>query len=186
MRPGYLLIVFLFFSCSTIVPPKMFITGEKTVIESQVVGDYKEIEKDAWAISSVPTHVQKERSKRSSAVGDAELFKAMKIREYNADVIMYYKNERVIGEAKNGLLEYRRSRTIEEESDIKRIVMTIIEDENRARMTIFKRTLILGGKPSPTPYDIQVFGEKFAEEQRDAAQAGDWIQNNSGSWFKKR
>jgi len=186
MRSGYLIIVLFILSCSTIVPPKMYITGEKTVIESQVVGDYKEIEKDAWAISSVPTHVQKERSKRSTAVGDAELFKAMKIREYHADVIRDYKNEGVIGEAKNGLLEYRHSRTIEEDSDVKRIIMTIIEDENKARTTIFRRTLVLGGKPSPTPYDVQIFGEKFAEEQRDAALAGDWIQNNSGSWFKKR
>ncbi|MDA3899987.1 MAG: DUF1318 domain-containing protein [Spirochaetes bacterium] len=186
MRSGYLIIIILLASCSTIVPPKMYITGEKTLTESQVVGDYKEIEKDAWAISSVETHVQREASKNRSAIGDEEIFKAMKIREYHADVIREYKSEGVIGEANNGLVAYRPVEEYETDTDLRRIVRLVVEEENSARTTIFRRTLVLGGKASPTPFDIRTFGEKFAEEQRDAALEGDWIQNTSGNWFTKR
>ena len=57
-------------SCISIVPPPVNLTGEKTSVERQIVGDYEEIEKDAWAISSVKTSVSDTRQEGSYAVSD--------------------------------------------------------------------------------------------------------------------
>ena len=42
-------------SCITVTPPKVNMTTEKTAIERQIIGEYRELEKDAWAISSART-----------------------------------------------------------------------------------------------------------------------------------
>lgn len=182
----YLILLLIFSSCISLKPPKMHLTGKQTVIESQVVGDYQEIESDAWAISSEKTNVQKESAGSSSGVGDEEMFEAMKIREYHADKVREYKNEGAIGESNVGYLEYRSLEKYESDKDQKKILAILIKEENKARKTIFYRTIVLSGKSNPTPYDIETFGKKFAEEQIDLAFENDWIQNTSGSWFKKK
>ena len=68
-------------SCITVVPPTINLTGEKTVIERQIVGDYRELEKDAWSISSVKTTTGKSAS-QGQISGDPEIVKAVKIRDY--------------------------------------------------------------------------------------------------------
>ncbi|MFW5807467.1 MAG: DUF1318 domain-containing protein [Spirochaetota bacterium] len=173
-------------SCMSFKPPKMHLTGKPTVLENQVVGDYKEIEDNAWAISSVQTNVQGESARTERIVGDEELFEAMKIRELHADKVREYKNEGAIGENNHGLLAYRPVQKYQEDSELKKILTLLIEEENRARLKIFTRSLVLGGTSSPTPYQIEQYGEKFAEEQREAAQENDWLQNQSGNWFQKQ
>ncbi len=167
-------------------PPKMHLTGKPTVLENQVVGDYNEIEDNAWAISSVQTNVQGESSTTDTIIGDEALFEAMKIREFHTDKIREYKNEGALGETNRGLIAYRPLAKYEEDEDLKRLLTLLIEEENKARSTIFKRSLILGGKPNPTPFDIRTYGEKFAEGQQESAVENDWLQNSSGSWFQKQ
>ena len=88
-----------------ISPPAVRLTGEKTLVENQVIGEYREIEPDSWAVSSVKTGVQ--RQKGSSVAGDEVIFEAMKIRELNAERIRSYKSEGSLGETAAGLVAYR-------------------------------------------------------------------------------
>lgn len=172
-------------SCLQITPPVIQLTGNKTVIERQIVGDYQELEKDAWIISSVRTSIQ--RSKGAAAGGgDESILKALKIREFHADKIKRYKDEGAIGEKNIGFIGYIRHSKYEGDKRLKTILLRVIEEENRARKIIFVRTLIKSGIKKPEEKDVEAFGRIFAEEQKALAKRNDYIQNKSGRWVRKR
>ncbi|MCP4726774.1 MAG: YdbL family protein [bacterium] len=173
-------------SCCVFSIPKPQITGQKTVVERQIIGDYKELEKDAWIVSSVKTNVQKGEGASSVSMGDEKLFRAMKIREFHEEKIRNYKNESAIGERNNGLIIYRRHSKYEHDKKLKDILAIVIKEENKARRTIFKRNLIRSGIEKPGDNKIEAFGRMFAEEQRALARKNDWIEINSGMWVRKR
>jgi hypothetical protein len=172
-------------SCIEIVPPEIQLTGEKTVIERQMVGDYRELERDAWMVSSAKTNVSKSKGS-PLAGGDEALFTAMKVREFNADKIRGYKNEGAIGESANGLVAYIQNQRYEASPSLKALLLRVIEDENAARNRIFERSLTKSSKEKATDEQIQVFGKKFAQEQVALAIKNDWIQEKSGQWVRKK
>lgn len=173
-------------SCCLIKVPDITLTGEKTAVERQIIGDYKELEKDAWIVSSVKTSIQKGKGTSNISGGDIELFKAMKIRELHESKIRKYKDLGVVGEKNNGLIIYKKIPLYEKDKEKKRILSIVIEEENKARLTIFKRSLIRAGTKKPSKDEISSFGKIFAEEQRALAKKNDWIQEKSGTWVKKR
>ncbi|MCL1864762.1 MAG: YdbL family protein [Spirochaetes bacterium] len=172
-------------SCCSISPPNVNITGEKTVIERQIIGDYMEIEKDAWTLSSVRTTVG-QRNISGKMAGDPELFKYMKIREFHYDKIKEYKNEGAIGENNSGLIQYMETKKYEISPAEKKILSTVIDEENTARNEIFARSIYLSKGSIPDKNEISQFGRAFAEEQRGLASKGEWIQQNSGKWERKK
>ena len=173
-------------SCCLIKVPDITLTGEKTAIERQIIGDYKELEKDAWIVSSVKTSVQKGEGSSGVSGGDMELLRAMKIRELHEPKIRDYKDEGAIGETNNGLIVYKKTSKYEKDKGLKKILSIVIEEENEARKTIFKRSLINSGVEKPTKEEISSFGEVIAEEQRAMAKKDDWIQEKSGRWTRKK
>lgn len=172
-------------SCIEIVPPEIQLTGEKTVIERQMVGDYRELEKDAWMVSSAKTNVGKSKGSPMSG-GDELLFKAMRVREFNADKIRGYKDEGALGEGANGLVAYVQNKKYEASPSLKALLIRVIEDENAARRQIFERSLTKSAKEKATDEQIQAFGKMFAQEQTALAIKNDWIQEKSGQWVRKK
>ena len=173
-------------ACITIVPPKISMTGEKTVIERQITGDYMELEPDAWVVSSVKT-LSGESSVEVFAGGyDEELINAINIRNFHGNKIMRYKSEGAIGEAATGFIVYRSLPSYEKQKAERGILMAVIKNENDARLTIFKRSIFLKEKRQPTQNELNSFGQIFAEEQRKSALRGDWIQDASGKWTQKQ
>ena len=118
-------------SCCLISPPDVHLTGEKTVVERQIVGDYRELEKDAWIISSVRTNIQ--RSKGTTTGGDEYILKALKIREFHEDKIRRYKDQGAVGEKNNGFIAYIRHSKYESDKNLKNILLRVAEEENKAR-----------------------------------------------------
>lgn len=173
-------------SCLEISPPEIHITGEKTAIESQIVGDYRELEKDAWIVSSVKTGVVRTKGSPVAMSGDEELFRAMKVREFNEDAIRRYKDEGAVGEAGTGLLAYVPVRKYEISRDARGTLTRVVEDENSARRIIFERSVRAAGDGKPDAARIQEFGKRFAEEQAAIAKKNDWIQDKSGDWVRKK
>ena len=167
-----------------ISPPAVRLTGEKTLVENQVIGEYREIEPDSWAVSSVKTGVQ--RQKGSSVAGDEVIFEAMKIRELNAERVRSYKNEGSLGETAAGLVAYRPLDRYEKDADLKRNLMTLVDEECRARKSIFARSAELAGKEKPTDADIAAAAKAFAAEQFDLAKKNDWILESNGTWTRKK
>ncbi len=172
-------------SCIAIVPPAVNLTGEKTSVERQIVGDYREIEKDAWAVSSVKTSAERNQSSGGYAAADAELLAAMKVREFHRDKIRSYKDEGALGENNEGLIAYRATAKYEKNRAEKDILMSVITNENSARNTIFVRSLMAEGKEKPADGEIRTFARNFAAEQASDAQKNDWIQDVSGKWKRK-
>ena len=173
-------------ACCLIIPPPITLTGEKTAIEKQIIGEYRELEKDAWIVSSVNTNVKNGGEKSGASGGDIILLKAMKVREFHETKIRKYKDEGAIGEANSGLITYKSAPKYDENKELKQILSAVIEEENKARMTIFERTLVKSGTEKPAESETAAFGKIFAEEQRALAKKNDWIQENSGSWVRKK
>ena len=172
-------------SCCLIVPPAINLTGEKTVIERQIIGDYMELEKDSWTLSSIKTTTgNKNISGRIS--GDPELFKFIKVREFHYDKIKEYKSEGAIGEANSGYIKYMETKKYESSPAEKKILLTVIDEENLARSEIFSRSLFISKGTEPAKSEIDSFGRAFAEEQRGLALKDEWIQENSGNWGRKK
>lgn len=184
-------IIFIFWGCSSssscisIVPPAVNLTGEKTSVERQIVGDYEEIEKDAWTVSSVKTASGRSQSGGGTMVSDPELLSALKTREFHKGKIRSYKDAGALGEDYNGLLAYRPADRYEGNKAEKDILFSLISGENDARRTIFTRSLVLQGKEKPGEEDVRLFARLFAEEQSRNARKNDWIQESSGKWKRK-
>ncbi len=173
-------------SCITVVPPTIAITGEKTAIERQIVGEYREIEPDAWVVSSVKSPVQGARSGIAGAAGDDEFMAAHRIREYNRERIRRYKDGEALGENNEGLLVYRGVARYERDREAKKTLMAVLENENRARGVIIGRSLACGGGEEVSREDYLAAARAFAQEQEQLARRGDWIQNRNGRWERKR
>ena len=172
-------------SCISIVPPNVNLTGEKTVIESQIVGEYRELEKDAWTLSSVKTTAGKKNISGKMS-GDPELFKYMKVREFHFDKIKEYKTEGALGEGNTGYIKYMENKKYESSPAEKKILMTVIDEENRARKEIFTRSVFISKASEPMKSEIDDFGRIFSEEQRGLAFKDEWIQEKSGNWGRKK
>jgi len=166
-------------SCIEIHPPAIHITGEKTALERQIIGEYKEIEKDAWVTSTVMVPSKGER--RAMVSTDETMLKAIKIRELNEDRIRAYKDMGIIGEMNNGyvgIVDEKKLQSMKEAAAIR----TMINDENNARQVIFIKSS--DSKDAKDSKAIQ-FGYDFAKEQHAKAKKGDWIQKEDGRWVKK-
>lgn len=171
--------------CCVIVAPDPVITGEKTVIENQIIGEYRELEKDAWTVSSVKTAAGKKNASGRMS-GDPELFKYMKVREFHYDKIKEYKGEGALGEGNTGYIQYIETKRYESSPAEKKLLLTVIEEENRARKEIFSRSIALSRESGPEKGEMESFGKSFAEEQRGLAAKDEWIQENSGTWVRKK
>jgi uncharacterized protein YdbL (DUF1318 family) len=172
-------------SCCVIAPPKIHMTGGKTVIERQIVGDFKELEDNSWIISSVKTTGQNSEGAALDRTGDIELFKAMKIRNFHKYKIRSYKDQKVIGEGNNGLIKYMKIKKYEKDKHSRNILLKLIKNENQARKIIFTRSLIKIKGKVPEKKDMEAFGKIFAEEQIALSKKNDWVQNVNGRWVKK-
>jgi uncharacterized protein YdbL (DUF1318 family) len=166
-------------------PPAIHLTGDRTLVENQIIGEYREIEPDAWTVSSVQTDVQ--RQKGLPAVSSDELLvNAMKVRELNEGAIREYKTEGVVGESFQGYCEYIQSEKYEKENAVKKRLLGIVEDENRARRVIFERSIVSTGVERPSGEEIAIFGQRFAKDEQSRALVNDWIQGSNGKWRQKK
>lgn len=172
-------------SCVSVVPPSLNLTSEKTAVERQIIGDYMELEKDAWVISSVKTPHSSGRTK-ADITGDPELLKAEKVRSFHAERLAAYKSEGAAGEGSDGFAAYIQSEKYESDPAQKKILLAVLDEENMARKIIFRRSLLAMNNVEPSADEIRAFGKIFADEQRVLAARGEWVQENSGKWVKKK
>jgi hypothetical protein len=172
-------------ACIEIVPPDIHLTSEKTSVERLIIGDYREIESDTWVVASARTNVQRQEGEGLFAGGDQELFNALKIRQYHEDKIRNYKDEGALGEGGDGYVHYMRLSRYERDADLKRILLLLVDQENRARGVMFVRSARLaGGKDDPAA--AALLAREFAAEQRAMARKNDWIQDDNGKWVQKQ
>ena len=179
---GYFYIFLLsgfMFNCS-IKAPEVSITGEKTALEEQVLGDYRQIESDTWVIASTRAAGSGSASgtKSQQAVLNATLN-----RKFNKDEIDEFKQDQVLGENNQGYLEILTNEKYLNDAQYKQMVDQIFAEENRDRKIIYEQ-LVAAQNIESEEKTKEVYWIFTKQNFRDS-QKGTKIQQQDGTWIIK-
>jgi uncharacterized protein YdbL (DUF1318 family) len=176
----YLTVFFatLFFACS-IKTPEVSITGEKTALEEQVLGDYRQIESDAWVIAST----RAAGSGRSGGKSQQQILAATQNRKFNKDEVDEFKKDKTLGENNQGYLEILFNDKYDTESIYRKMVDQLLAEENRDRKIIYEQIIAAQNINSQEKRDkIQIV---FAKQNIKESASGTMIQDDDGNWVEK-
>lgn len=171
----------LIIECS-VKAPEVKITGEKTALENQVIGTYQEIEQDSWTIASVRATTP--GKKQTMSEEKKKVLAAVQNRRFNKDDVNEFKRDGVVGENNKGFLEIRDYEKLNNDSEYRKRVEKIIEDENRDRQIIMDRAIQINERIAQA--DEQAVAKIFAKIYQDASEPNTWIQLDDGTWAKKK
>ncbi|MCX5642133.1 MAG: DUF1318 domain-containing protein [Candidatus Omnitrophica bacterium] len=94
--------------------------------------------------------------------------------------IQGYKDKKILGESKEGLLDIRSTAGLDgkEASALQKMV----KEENSDRMAIYREIVQINNMPSEQIKNIQAAA---AKANRKLAKEGEWIQSEDGAWKEK-
>jgi len=169
--------------CGRLFDVNLFVVGEQTALERQVLGTYSELGENLLVYSSV-RGVNEEGdlvAPPPATESQQAAYQAMRNRDYNRDDVNLMLEEGVAGEGNEGLLVIRQENfTLPEIS--RQEALTILEEENADRETLIERLRRTSGVPEDQADQI---ARIFAGLNRDAAPEGSWIQTPEGEWVRK-
>jgi len=193
----------------TIVVPPVTITGQKTAIEKQIIGEQTELEKDVWMISSAKTaeHAELDNKpkevRRSMEQENANTYRAFLKFELFAAHLVQLKKDRVVGENNKGYVsnlltekidvpEEMRKKYSSENADEPelgrphRTLVQTVKEINEAR-TLAARGYVQNQKRAnkafkATEKDVLISQK---EKYQQAALKGELIQGDDGKWIVK-
>lgn len=159
-----------------------FIVGEQTSLEKQVLGTYGALGEDLLLYSSVRGVDEDGSLKTPPPATDSQqaAFAAMRNREYNRDDINALLSAGVVGEANNGLLEWRDRNAAMPEGLTTEQVEQIVEEENRDRGVVLGR--LMDTVPGIDDSKRREVERIFAGLNLEEAPEGAWVQGEDGSW----
>ena len=176
----------LFIGCTARPEVQVTLVDTRTALENQVLGSYKELNREFVMIASVRSVDEKgiaeDRLKGMSA-SQRDAMKAMQAREFNRDDIDDFKKNGCIGENKEGLLEIFLCDKAKGDPKYDRLIKDVVKEENESRMVVMKRVIIMN--ESLKESDLPRIQKVFASMNYDAAKDGERIQKNDGSWVRK-
>lgn len=170
-------ILFALISC-TVNIPDIKITGEKTALENQVMGEYAKISEDAWMIAS-------ERSADGIRItaDRRDVVEAVRDREFYRDDVNELKIMGILGELRNGLLDIVDTGRLERLDDTaKKNALMVIEKENRSRTLIMQRIIETDVKFNSQP---DVVYESFFNMNLADSPPRTFYKNHRGDWTRK-
>jgi hypothetical protein len=193
----------------TIVVPPVTITGQKTAIERQIIGEQTELEKDVWMISSAKTaeHAELDNKpkeiRRSMEQENANTYRAFLKFEMFSNHLIQLKKDRVVGESNNGYVANLLNEKVEVRGEIRKKYSAEHSDEPELGRPY--RTLIQTVKEINEARNLAAKGyvqsQKRANKnfkatekevlalQKDkyqqAALKGEIIQDETGAWITK-
>ncbi len=156
--------------------PEVRVTGERTALEQQILGQYEALSSTLWAVGStrdLPDSLEAEKGRQKVA-------EAIRVRRFYLDDRVRFLAEGRIGEGKDGLLVKREDPSLpplppNEAGNFNNFWYP----EQAARKTILDRLRRLN--PGREEEAVLV----FAGIQRDEAPPGAWIENAAGRWIRK-
>jgi len=161
-------------SCS-LQAPEIKVTGERSLLEKQVLGSYQSFGRDLWMATSV-------RGLPDSMVlgGEREnLLKAIRRRRFNRDDRLRLLAAGWLGEAGSGLLE-ERPQAMAPPAAEQELLTRLVRQENQDREVMLARLRRLHPEE-----DADGLVRIFAGIQADEAPKGAWIQLAQGEWTRK-
>ena len=193
----------------TIVVPPVTITGQKTAIERQIIGEQTELEKDVWMISSAKTaeHAELETKpktvRRSMEQENVNTYRAFLKFELFSGHLVQLKKDRVVGENNKGYVsnllaekaqipeEVRKKYSSEhaDEPELGRPYRTLIQtvkEINEGR-TLAAKGYVQSQKRANKDFkatEKEVLASQ-KEKYQQAALKGEMVQGDDGTWAEK-
>jgi hypothetical protein len=192
MKKSYIkaLSIYISFFCmigcaEKLVDVNVTIVDQKTALENQILGSYEELGNEVLLLASVRSVDEEGKLKPVIEVpkGKRKALRAMQRQEFNRDDIREFKNTLCAGEGNDGLLKYFENEHTLKDSDYKKFVVAILQEENEDRLTILQR--IVATNENFSEKDLPKVQKISASLNRDNAHAGEKIQSDDGAWSTK-
>ena len=164
-------------SC-TVKIPDIKITGEKTALENQVLGEYSKIKEDAWMVAS-----ERGDGQIKITADRKEVVEAVRDREFLKDDINELKIKGYLGEVDSGLIEIVDVEDISElKSKERNLIKLLLSKENTARKLIMQRIIETDAKFKSSPKEVyQAFFVMNLEDSPEKT----FYKNKKYKWVKK-
>lgn len=162
----------------------VFIVGEQTSLEKQVLGTYGALGEDLLLYSSVRGVDEDGALKVPPPATESQqaAFAAMRDREYNRDDIHALLEAGVVGEAKTGLLEWRDRNAALPEGLTTEQADQVVAEENRDRGVVLGR--LMATVPGIDDARRREVEQIFAGLNIEQAPTGSWVQGEDGTWSR--
>ncbi|MBD3374149.1 DUF1318 domain-containing protein [candidate division KSB1 bacterium] len=167
-------------SSCTISIPDIQLTGEKTALQKQVLGEYEELESDDWVIASA--RLGTEGQSMTFSGQKQTVLEAIKNQKFRQDEVVELKRDKVIGENNEGFLEIVNSQKLDTPEEQARVEQ-LVKDENADRKIIYERALAV--MDIPVEWSRSKIDSMFAAEKRNQTESGTLVQNAQGEWIEK-
>jgi hypothetical protein len=193
----------------TIVVPPVTITGQKTAIEKQIIGEQTELEKDVWMISSAKTaeHAEMDAKpkeiRRSMEQENANTYRAFLKFEMFSGHLAQLKKDRVVGENNKGFVAnlLNEKAAIPEETRKKytaanadepelgrpyRTLLQTVKEINEGRI-LAARGYVQNQKRANAAFkatEKEVLASQ-KDKYQQASLKGEWVQAEDGTWTVK-
>lgn len=159
------------------------VTGQRTALENQVMGSYRELDDDLILASSVRavTANKKVMSTSRQKGVDAKLNQ-----QFNQDDLAELEDLEILGESSNGavvLLSTAVSHKLASTKAQLELAKQIMDEENRDRANIWQR--IIESNPNLAAKDLPQVRKTYANLRRQTLTNGQWYQDDAGTWVRK-
>ena len=191
---AFVMIFCLMTASCTVKPPEITVTGEKTVLEHQLLGQYELSNREIYLPAADGGIYQSYRSSLSdsiigeSAVAEAdssryEYLNALARQRFNYDDIQRFKDIQVVGESYDGYLHIFEDRTSELSTPDRSVLELVVGEENSARRVLMNRVIKL--RADLTEDDLSRVQRMFAAKNINEEKAGRMVQTITGEWIVK-
>ena len=158
------------------------VTSQRTALENQVMGAYKELDDELILVSSVRAAGVKGVGTRVKTVQRPALDARLN-QDFNRDDIEELKDLGVIGESATGTVVLLPT-SVGSRHDGKlapsTLARTLIDEENHDRDVIWQR--IIAANPNLAAKDLPAVRRTYAKLQREQSRPGQWVESETGSW----
>ena len=164
------------------------LTSQKTALENQIMGSYKELDDEVLLSASVRGVGADGKKKETKIQSDAAkvALNAKQNQSFNRDDIDELKEKQILGELKGGDLGLLPKGVglvdAADPNDIK-LAKFLISQENRDRDLIVKR--IVSTNSALTEKDFGEAKKVYRKTILDESPLGTWIESDSGAWNRK-
>jgi uncharacterized protein YdbL (DUF1318 family) len=181
MKIKWIFILAVLGASCTIRIPDIQLTGEKTALQKQVLGEYEELESDDLIIASA--RLGKQGQAMTFSGQKQTVLEAVKNQKFRQDEIVQLKRDKIIGENNEGFLEIVNPEKLDNPEEQARTEQ-LVEGENADRRIIYERSLAV--MDIPGEWSRSKIDSLFAAEKRNQTESGTLVQNSQSEWIEKK
>jgi len=159
------------------------VTGQRTALENQVMGSYRELDDDLILASSVRAVTANKKVLSTSRQNGVN---AKLNQQFNQDDLAELEDLEILGESSNGAVVILPTTVSHKPPPTKaqlELAKQIIDEENRDRASIWQR--IIESNPNLAAKDLPQVRKTYVNIRRQALTPGQWYQDEAGIWVKK-